>query len=312
MHMRKTWSLLACVAAVTGLMAGAGGASAASFGQQSVSVNGEVATPRTYSRADLGTLAQTSFSTKRGGTTYADSGVSLQTLVNASAPTLLPPALAKNAVLRVTITVKGRFGDSVTIALGEIDPGFGNHPAYLVLERNGSDLPLGPRLVIPSDRTDARTVFLVKTITVGVQDVVANPGTQLGDVTVTDGRRSNTLTAAQLARLPQETRTVSFGTGTGARTYTETGPRLVTVLLRAGFRITRGTWVASVAGFDGYVATATPGEDLFGGGPVLLSLRELEAGVPTSSVPRLAPTGDMVKGGRYNSGVTTLVVGEGS
>jgi hypothetical protein len=76
---------------------------------------------------------------------------------------------------------------------------------------------------------------------------------------------------------------------------------------RAGLRIGRDTWVVAVAS-DGYVATVTPGEARFGGRPLQISL--VEDGVALAQ-PRLVVDGD-VKGGRYVSGVTKLVVGEGS
>ena len=66
----------------------------------------------------------------RGSRAQSDQGGSLDALVTAAAPT---QPNAKNATLRVTVTVSsGRVG-SVTFALGELDPNFGNHPAYLAL-----------------------------------------------------------------------------------------------------------------------------------------------------------------------------------
>ena len=54
----------------------------------------------------------------------------LESLVNSSTPVL--PAGAKNGLLRVIVTVSGPLGRRpVTVALGELDPGFGNHPALI-------------------------------------------------------------------------------------------------------------------------------------------------------------------------------------
>ena len=36
-----------------------------------------------------------------------------------------------------TVTLSNRFELPVAIALGELDAAFGNHPAYLALDRNG-------------------------------------------------------------------------------------------------------------------------------------------------------------------------------
>ena len=66
----------------------------------------------------------------RGSRAQSDQGVSLDALVTAAAPTL---PNAKNASLRVTVTVSSGRAGSVTFALGELDPTFGNHPAYLAL-----------------------------------------------------------------------------------------------------------------------------------------------------------------------------------
>ena len=92
--------------------------------------------------------------------------MSLEDLVNTAAPTL--PS-AKNALLRVTVTVSSQWQGPVTLALGELDSSFGSHPAYLALEQDGSWLP-APELVVPGDVNGARTLFAVNRITVGVQN----------------------------------------------------------------------------------------------------------------------------------------------
>jgi len=113
-----------------------------------------------------------------------------------------------------------------------------------------------------------------------------------------------TLSAARLASLPVLTRTVTFQSGAGQQTHTETGPTLATVLTAAHVRTGPTTWVAAV-GSDGYVAVVTPAEAGPGGRPLLLSLVEDGAALVS---PRLVVDGD-VKGGRYVSGVIALVVG---
>jgi hypothetical protein len=115
------------------------------------------------------------------------------------------------------------------------------------------------------------------------------------------------LSAATLAALPAETRTVTFTAGTSPETLTETGPTLDAVLRAAHIRTGFTTWVAAV-GSDGYVATVTPAEAWVGGRPLLISLAE--DGTPLAA-PRLVTDGD-VKGGRYVSGVYDLVAGQGS
>jgi hypothetical protein len=127
--------------------------------QSTVSVGGAVATPATYSLAQLDALPQTTFTVNgrrwRGSRSHTDSGVSLEDLVNAAAPT--EPS-AKNALLRLTVTVSSRRAGSGTFALGELDSSFGNHPAYLTLLRDGHTLR-APELVVPGDVNSARTVL---------------------------------------------------------------------------------------------------------------------------------------------------------
>jgi hypothetical protein len=311
MRRRMMRSLMVGLVASCGALAGAGTASAAPVpgALTKIVVDGAVTTPLTYDRAALLALPQTTVQTTRqtifGPVTTSDQGVSLQALVNLSHPVL--PTGPKNPTLRVTINVAGKLAESVTVALGELDPGFGNHPAVVVLNRNGSIIPLGPQLVIPSDATDGRTVKAVTKITVGVQNPSQLAAAHPGDLTVTNGSRTTVLSASQLAALPAQTRTVTFLQGTTPQTHTEHGPTLATVLLAARIPTNEDTWVAASAGSDGYVATVTPGEAVYGGRPLLMSL--VEDGVPQTQ-PRLVVDGD-VKGGRYVSGVTKLVVGQG-
>jgi DMSO/TMAO reductase YedYZ molybdopterin-dependent catalytic subunit len=69
-------------------------------GSRTVTISGAVATPHTYTLAELAALPQQSFTVgQRSGT-----GASLEDLVNTAGPTL--PA-TKNANLRVTVTVQG-------------------------------------------------------------------------------------------------------------------------------------------------------------------------------------------------------------
>jgi hypothetical protein len=262
-----------------------------------VTVGGAVTTPATYTRAQLAALAQQSFTVgQRSGT-----GVSLEDLVNAAAP-VLPDA--KNANLRVTVTVKGA-GSPVTFALGELDPGFGNHPAYLALGA-GSRVQHGPELIVPGDTWPLRTVRDVRSITVAVQSPTPATPPSPGALTIQGPRGTVVLTAARLAALPSQTLQVSFQAGTTPQTHTEIGPTLATVLWAAHIRGGLDTWVAAV-GSDGYVATVTPAEAVVGGKQLLISLNE--DGVAQAQ-PRLVVSGD-VKGGRYASGVDNVVVGGG-
>jgi hypothetical protein len=301
----RRWLRSSVLAAMFLALTAVGAAAFPGPDQSTVSVGGAVATPATYSLAQLDALPQTTFTVNdhrwRGSRSHTDSGVSLDDLVNAAAPT--EPS-AKNALLRVTVTVSSRRAGSVTFALGELDSSFGNRPAYLTLVQDGHTLR-APELVVPGDVNSARTVFDVDRITVGVQNP-APTTPPVGAVTIEDGPFSKTLSAAQLAALPAETLSVSFQGPGGTQTHTEIGPTLADVLRAAHIRWGLNTWVAAV-GSDGYVATVTPIEAFVGGRPLQISLNEDDQAL---AEPRLVVDGD-VKGGRYVSLLVDLVVGQG-
>lgn len=271
----------------------------------SVTIGGAVSTTTTYSLSQL-QAQETQFTVTRsswwwGSRTEKDLGVPVDSLVNAAAPTL--PS-AKNAMLRVTVEVISARGRSVTFALGELDPNFGNHPAYLALAENGHRLP-APELVVPGDTNAARTLGDVDRITVAVQNPTPTPP-PAGAVAIEDGARTTILSSAKLASLPAQTLNVTFVAGTASQSHVEIGPTLQDVLRAAHVPAGLDTWVAAV-GSDAYVATVTPAEAWVGGRPLLISLNE--DGTPLSQ-PRLVTDGD-VKGGRYVSDLVDLVVGQG-
>jgi hypothetical protein len=269
----------------------------------SVSVTGAVTTPATYSDAQLAALPQSTFTlTKRSGGTVSATGVSLESLVTAAQPSVDPTI--KNGLLRVTVSVAGRLGAPVTFGEGELDPSFGNHPAYLALTVGGRKL-LTPALLVPGDDQPIRDVPAVSTITVGVQSPAPTAGFTPGTLTIEQGSHATTLTAAQLAALPPETLQASFLAGTTATNVTEIGPSLDEVLRAAHVPLGVGTWVAGV-GDDGYVAVVTPAEQWVAGKHLQVSLSENGAAL---AEPRLVVDGD-VKGGRYVSGLVDLVVGQ--
>ena len=264
---------------------------AAPAGAKPVEVTGAVATPASYTAAALAALPQTTYPVDRpGGTTVT--GVDLRDLVLRSGPSLPE---AKNPHFRVQLTVTGR-GRDVSVALGELDPDFGAHPAALVVVDGRV------RLVVPGDRTPARTVLDVTGIEVSVSD--AAPATApAGGIVLTSGSRTATVSAQRLAQLPARTITVDFLSGAGPQTHTERGPALAAVLAVAGMPIGPNTAVVAVGG-DGYGAAVTLGEAYFGGRPLLLATEE--DGVRLDQ-PRLVVDGD-VKGGRYVSGIVSLSV----
>jgi hypothetical protein len=271
-----------------------------------VSVDGAVTSPTTYTAAELASLPQSTavFSTpgQRGRNQHTGQGVDLEELVTLASP-LLPSA--KNPLLRVVVTVTGE--RTRTVALGELDPNFGDHPALLALRVDRRDLVDGPELVVPGDTTTTRFVRRVRRITVSVENPTPSTPSAPGSIGVVSRHGERALSAADLSSLPVHTLTVTFLAGTAAQQHTETGPTLAAVLAAAHVRTGSDTWVAAV-GSDGYVATVTPAEATTGGRPLLISTVE-DGAAPAE--PRLITDGD-VKGGRYVSMVVDLVVGEGS
>jgi hypothetical protein len=301
MPLRRLGILIAGLTALPLLAATAPVAAAAPPAAAVLTVTGTVSDPASYTLGQLQALPAETV-TLRSGVTVT--GVSLDRLVTMASP-VLPSA--KNALLRVIVTASTRFGHEVSFALGELDPGFGNHDALVVLSVNGRALPAGPALVVPGDRAPIRDLPLVTRIRIGVVNppVIVPPAA--GALVLVDGQRRVVLSAARLASLPARTKTVTFLAGTAAQTHTETGPTLAEVLHAAGMPAGLNTWVAAV-GSDGYVATVTPAEAWPGGRPLLISL--VEDGTALAA-PRLVTDGD-IKGGRYVSGVYDLVIGNGA
>lgn len=104
------------------------------------------------------------------------------------------------------MTVSSRWAGSVTFALGELDPSFGHHPAYLALEQDGRALP-APELVVPGDVNDARIVFAADRITVGVQN--PTPATPPADGSPRSGR-TPTSPPSRRPRRPSEAGRCSY------------------------------------------------------------------------------------------------------
>jgi hypothetical protein len=269
-----------------------------------LTVSGAVADPASYTRSQLAALPAETIPLRAGHGTVTATGVSLDYLVATAAPVL--PA-AKNALLRVIVTADGPAGRPVSFALGELDPNFGDHDAVVVLSVNGRPLSAGPALVVPGDRLPLRDLPVVRHIQVGVTNPAVTVPPAAGSLVIEAGARQVVLSAATLASLPKQTKTVTFLAGTSSQTHTETGPTLTDVLRAAHVRQGLDTWVAAV-GSDGYVAAVTPAEAWVGGRPLLISL--IEDGTALAA-PRLVTDGD-IKGGRYDSGVYDLVVGQGA
>lgn len=261
-----------------------------------VQIGGDVTTPVTLTAAQIAAFPATTLplTTFGGGTRGTVTGALLTDVLASAGPKF---GGGKNAQLHALVAVTGQGGWRVNLAYGELDAGFGNHPALLTT--TGSLVSL----LVPGDTTRLRTVLRVTGITLTSLPTTPVTTPPAGGVTVIRGMRSITLTAATLNRLPQQERSVTFQSGTSTQTHTERGPALTAVLLAAGVPPLPNTGVTAI-GSDGYAATVTNGEPLLGGRPLLLSLAEDGTALPQ---PRLVVDGD-IKGGRYVSGVVTLTV----
>ena len=263
-----------------------------------IAVGGQVATPASYTVAEFADLTQTTLPDERDRRARPElTGVLLESLVTAAGPQT--PAV-KNADLRVGIVVTGKHG-AIAATLAELQPRFGNHPALLVTRGHGRQAQID--LVFPGDRGHGRTVRDVRSIKVSVADPALPAGLPSGAIKISTDRGSVIVTARQLARLPQLTRTVTFTSGSGQQTRVETGPTLAAVLRAAHVRTTPTSVVAAIAD-DSYVSTVTPGEATSGRRTLLISL--VEDGTALAQ-PRLVTDGD-IAGGRYVSGLLGLQV----
>jgi hypothetical protein len=281
-------------------------ATPAPHARPALTISGAVSNPASYTPSQLGALPAEAVTLpgRDGSRGIQAVGVSLDRLVTMASPVL--PSV-KNALLRVIVTASGPRGHEVSFALGELDPSFGDHDAVVVLSVGGRPLTAGPALAVPGDQSPARDLPVVNRIQVGVASPPVTTPPSAGALVIQDGPRQTVLSAARLASLPAETKTVTFLAGTSSQTHTETGPTLAEVLRAAHIRAGPGTWIAAV-GSDGYVATVTPAEAWPGGRSLLISLDE--DGTPLTA-PRLVTDGD-IKGGRYVSGVYDLVIGHGA
>ena len=293
----------------------------------SVTINGDVPALLTLKTSELAVLPQQTVKVSVGGTTYTESGPLLSALLTYAG--VQYDSACKNDELRYWVEVTGADGQAVTLTAGELDPGFGNRPAILSIDQNGSFLTkAGPRLIVPNDATGARDLSHVSVITFGrapaqLADVTpACASTSLvstppaGSVVVNgDVKTPITLTWTQLQAMAQTTQNVSFLSGANPTVDSESGPTLYSILEAAQPRFLACDptdrlrfYVEITSSEDGYASLLSWSEidPSLDDDNALMSLAEngaLQAGVG----PRLTVPGD-VKGGRYVSGGAVITV----
>jgi DMSO/TMAO reductase YedYZ molybdopterin-dependent catalytic subunit len=136
-----------------------------------VAIQGQIATQRTYTLADLQALpAETTDQTAMESgqvRTRTYRGVKLYDLLQAAGPQL--DTSRHNDHLRWYALVTGTDGYHVVIAWGEMDPGFEGKAVLLACERDGQLLDPAngmAQLVVPGDQRAGRHVSNIRMITV--------------------------------------------------------------------------------------------------------------------------------------------------
>jgi len=142
---------------------GTGGGVTTSF-----TVSGAVKSPGTFDLAALQALPAVTRTV--GANVYR--GVSLWDFLNTTTGLVLDPAV-KNDVLGKYVVATGSDGYRALIALGEIEPGFGNAPNLIAYEVDGAPLATSgfARLVVPGDTKAGRFVSNL----VGIEVLAARP-----------------------------------------------------------------------------------------------------------------------------------------
>ncbi len=293
-----------------------------------VTISGAGLTPVTLTTAELVVVPQQTVTTTVNGISVIESGPTLSGLLAYAG--VAYDGNCKNDELRYWVEVTSANGDAVEISPGELDTGFGDRPAILSINQDGTFLTAeGPTLVVPGDFAGIRNIEHVTKITVGRAPVelaeTSYPAcgtTSLvtapppGSVTINgDVKDPMTLSFAQLQALPQATQTDTFLSGSTPTTVTETGPTLYSVLDAAQPKFLACDpndklrfYVEVTSSEDGYAsilswAEIDPNVD---DTQALLSLAENGASL-ASVGPRTTAPGD-VKGGRYVSGTAVLTV----
>jgi len=291
-----------------------------------LSINGEVATPETLNDDALG---GSPVSATIGGVIY--SGSSVYSLIS-GAGFESNPAQAKNGNLLDYLTVTGATGQSVVLSEGQIDPSFGGQAAnpqiFVATSANGA--PIAPRLIVQTDphgTTDGYDVSGVASITVGWASVPTFSTSTLNNESsfsvtghVASPPASYSTSNFNSIFPTQTTQTDTYLAGGNSTTKTFTGVPLYTLLQNAGL-ITNSANPQSI--LDDYIVVTGSNEPTTSSPfdyAVLYSLGEIDPdfnAFTSSTVPLLAEVGGTTFrstapldsfGGRYDSDVINIDV----
>ncbi len=290
------------------------------------SVTGAVTTPLTG--LDATTLASdftpVTININEGGQTVTYAGVSLYNLIN-TAKFQFPGAPVKNGFLRDYVLVTGSGGESVVVAEGEIDPGFGGAVAALTdivaYQRDGTTI--APTLILPGDVNGSiggRDIVDIASIQVATASVPTPPAVTNPPPTVTLNGNVTTpgtsYTVAQVQALTVSAQTDTFLQGSTPKTFTFTGTPLLTLLNSNGLTDTTSLMDDYIVatGSDGYGIVYSMGEidpNFRSGNVALVAYDDGTGAFPSisggSGLLRTTAPFDS-KGGRYVSNLETISV----
>ena len=119
--------------------------------------------PLTLTMAQLAALPQSTVTLSDG---TVEKGPLMSSLLTQAGLTFLGNTVCRNDELRFWAEASSLDGSAAEITPGELDTGFGNRPAILSLNENGTPLA-APRLAIPAENNTARDIPAVFDITVG-------------------------------------------------------------------------------------------------------------------------------------------------
>jgi hypothetical protein len=292
---------------------------------QSITINGDVATPRTLKWPELAILPQQTMTVTIDGVSHVEKGPSLIDVIGLATPNIV--ACSRNDALRWWIQVTNKSGQAAVFGRGEVDTGFGNRPAILSISEDGKFLTTtsGPRLIVQGDASsapDLRNVVMVTTrravqgLPVSGCPTTPNLFTPSVPSLVLNGdlKTPQTLAFSQLQGMTQASQTVSFLSGTTPTTTAEVGPTLSDVLAKAAPNFKSSCpddklrWYVEITGSDGYASILSYSEldPGIGNRNPLVSLTENGVSLLNAG-PRVVQNGD-VRGGRLVSGSVAVSV----
>ncbi|WKJ92122.1 hypothetical protein QZJ86_08275 [Methylomonas montana] len=271
----------------------------------------DLAALQSYAEANPGAQKTVTLS---NGDVYT--GVSLSGFLGSYLKT--DPTVPKNDILRDYVVATGTDGYKAVFSLAEMNASFGNHNDILAYKLNGADLTSNgfARIVSPDDVKAGRWVSNLSSLHVGHVDYTPAASGVSGQFTV-NGAVANAATyglTSLAAALPAQTVTVNTPPLTGS---SFTGVSLWDLVNLSGINANPavkndilGKYVVAT-GSDGYQAVFALGElnPNFGNISVLVAYADgLGNSLGNKGFAELVVPGDVAKGGRYVSNLTSLTV----